>query len=127
MLKLNNPGNIRVSKDTFIGEVVPSHHPSFKTFKTMEHGYRAMFVVLRTYIHRHGCNTIRKIIQRWAPPSENSTEKYVQAVCRLMEIDEETPIVFQRDMMLSLAKAVSWIENGQRADEEEVCAGWALL
>ena len=37
-------------------------------------------MLLHTYRVRHGLRTIRKMISRWAPPSENHTEAYIRAV-----------------------------------------------
>lgn len=41
-----------------------------------------MAVTLVTYQDRYGINTITGIINRWAPPSENDTGKYVAAVVK---------------------------------------------
>ena len=41
-LRLNNPGNIRISQPKWQGEVIPSADKSFKQFKTLAHGYRAL-------------------------------------------------------------------------------------
>ena len=37
-LRNNNPLNIRISKDNFIGELVPSGDKAFKQFKSIEYG-----------------------------------------------------------------------------------------
>ena len=79
-LRNNNPLNIRISTDKFVGEMRPSQDKAFKQFDTMAHGYRAAFRVLRTYINNYKCDTIRKIISRWAPETENHTLAYVMAV-----------------------------------------------
>lgn len=60
-LRNNNPGNIRLSKIKYLGEI-PSTDSAFKQFKTMAWGYRAMFVLLHTYQLKHGCNTLRDMI-----------------------------------------------------------------
>ena len=127
MLKLNNPGNIRVSAETFRGEVRPSAHPSFKQFKTMAWGYRALFVVLRTYIRQHHLQTIESIISRWAPPSENDTEAYVRQVARLTGFDRQRSLTFCYNDMLPLASAISRVENGTPANPADLEEGWSLL
>ena len=73
-----NPGNIRRSGVRYRGEVRPSRDADFKQFKSMEWGYRAMFVLLHTYSVRYGCNTLSKMISRYAPPSENDTQAYIR-------------------------------------------------
>ena len=79
-LSNRNPGNIRQSAVRYKGEVRPSRDPAFKQFESMPWGYRAIFVLLDTYRIRHGLDTIRGMISRWAPPSENRTEAYIRAV-----------------------------------------------
>jgi hypothetical protein len=49
----------------------------------MEWGLRAAFCILRTYRDKHKANCIEDIITRWAPPSENDTDAYIKAVCKL--------------------------------------------
>ena len=54
---------------------------SFVRFSSIEFGLRAAFVLLRTYSAKYHANCIRDIISRWAPPTENDTEKYIKNVC----------------------------------------------
>ena len=81
----NNPLNIRrVSGQRWQGEVLPqrgSGEGAFVQFSSMEYGLRAAFCILRTYRNKYKAVCIRDIISRWAPPSENDTEKYIQNVC----------------------------------------------
>ena len=78
-LRNNNPGNIRRGGGHFKGERLPSLDPAFKQFETIEWGYRAMFVLLDNYRRRHGLQSIREMIRRWAPPVENDTERYIRS------------------------------------------------
>lgn len=58
--------------------------PEFFTFRSMAWGYRAAFIVLRTYCHKYGLRTVRDIIARWAPPEDgNDTGNYIRKVCVL--------------------------------------------
>lgn len=76
----NNPLNIRfVSRNKWRGLTGCDH--GFCTFDTLEHGYRAAgILLLRTY-RKKDCYTIRSIIKRFAPASENPTEAYISFVC----------------------------------------------
>ena len=58
---------------------------AFVQFKSLEYGWRAAFYLLtRTYYHKYRLYTIRGIISKWAPPTENKTEAYIaQASCRM--------------------------------------------
>ncbi len=80
-LRNNNPLNIRHSADVFKGEIY-GDDDDFKRFQALAYGYRAAFVILATYRTR-GIDRMRKIISRWAPPSQNHTEWYIQTVERL--------------------------------------------
>ena len=86
-IRNNNPLNIRrVAGQRWKGEILPSIQGgdgggSFVRFETIEWGIRAAFVLLRTYSIKYKANCIQDIISRWAPPSENDTEKYIKNVC----------------------------------------------
>ena len=82
-----NPGNIRQSKVRYKGEVRPSRDPAFKQFESLAWGYRAIFVLLHTYRVRHRIATLRGMIARWAPPSENDTGAYLRTVVRRSGVD----------------------------------------
>lgn len=70
-LQNHNPGNIRHSAEKWQGEVQPSTDPEFKQFVSDAYGYRALLKLISNYITRYGCTTLRRVIARWAPPSEN--------------------------------------------------------
>ena len=122
-----NPGNIRRSRVSYKGEVHPSQDKAFKQFESMEWGYRAMFVLLDTYRVRYGLCTLREMISRYAPPEENHTALYIDAVCDLTGIDPDEPIdTRDRTQMIPLVAAMSRVENGCDARRCEVEAGWML-
>lgn len=82
-----NPGNIDfVPANKWQGQVglgdkwLPPERRRFAAFQTHEHGIRALAALLTTYQDRHGLRTIRGIVNRWAPPSENNTGSYVRFV-----------------------------------------------
>lgn len=126
-LRNNNPGNIRRSRVHYVGEVVPSSDGEFKQFKSIAYGYRAMFVLLDSYRRRYGLTTIRQMINRYAPPSENFTEGYIRFVTQKSGIcpDEELDTRSPRDM-IPIVAAMSEIENGAKAVVADVEAGWRL-
>lgn len=127
-LRNNNPGNIRHDGTRWQGERIPSTDPSFKQFTSMAYGYRAMFKLLTNYARLHGCQTIRKIISRWAPPSENDTAAYIATVSRLTGIaPDQTIDIASHDQMCSLVAAMSQVKNGIRAAPAEIQSGWLLL
>jgi len=124
-LRNNNPLNIRHNSDKFQGEVTGTDK-AFKTFISMAYGYRAAFVTLATYLSK-GCNTIEKIVTRWAPPNENNTGSYVANVERWADVPrhKELTAADGADYILIVA-AMSFIENGINADISEVWVGFNL-
>lgn len=123
-----NPGNIRRSKVRYKGEVQPSRDAEFKEFCSMGYGYRAMFVLLDSYRSRYGLCTIRQMLGRYAPPSENFTEGYVRFVSSRTGIapDEIVNTRAARDMVPIVA-AMSQIENGVPPTMDDVELGWRLF
>lgn len=123
-----NPGNIRSSRVKYRGEVQPSRDREFKEFQSMAYGYRAMFVLLDTYRSRYGLTTIRQMINRYAPPTENFTEGYIRFIVQHTGIgaDEVVDTSNQSDM-IPIVAAMSEIENGERAIIKDVEAGWTLF
>ena len=129
-LRLNNPGNIRISQTKWQGEIIPSADKSFKQFQSMAYGYRAIIKLVRNYFVFYDLNTIEKIINRWAPPHENKTKAYIDFVCKDANIRVNTTIdVYNESMMCAIAGAISKMENGVniKVDTKAVHDGWKLL
>ena len=127
-MRNNNLLNIRISTDKFQGEVQPSQDKDFKQFETAAYGYRAAFRILKTYINNYKCDTIRKIISRWAPKNENHTESYIKVVSERSGIPADDPVYADsREMMIRIVAAMSYVENGREAVMSDVIRGWESL
>ena len=126
-LRNRNPGNIRRSAVRYKGET-ESDDAAFKTFASTAWGYRAMFVLLHTYRVRHRIATLRGMIARWAPPSENDTGAYLRTVVRRSGVDPDAEID-TRDgpTMTRIAAAMARVENGVEPDEAEIAEEWRLF
>lgn len=125
-LRNKNPGNIRLTKTIWKGEVKGTDK-DFKTFKDMAHGYRALFALLKEYISK-GYNTIDKILNRYAPGNENNTEAYITTVVNKTGIERDKVLTFGEVVKIkSLVKAISYVENGVPADGVDVESGFSLL
>lgn len=126
-LRNKNPGNIRISKTKYLGEVTPSTDKAFKQFSTMAWGYRAMFVLLHTY-RKNGYRTLWQMINRYAPPIENHTDNYIMNVSRwagvFTDVDLDT---LDPAEMIPVVSAMSRVENGVPAVEADVREGWRLF
>lgn len=127
-LRNNNPGNIRRGGFRYKGEKATSEDAEFRQFESMEWGYRAMFVLLYTYAVKYDCSTLRQMIERYAPPSENHTENYIRRVAYATHLSPEE-IIFTKDgaTMTAVVAAMSEVENGVEADMTEVWGGWRLF
>ncbi|SER29690.1 hypothetical protein SAMN05216522_1216 [Rosenbergiella nectarea] len=115
-IRNNNPGNIRWGDD-WQGLVPKSERTdkSFCQFTAPEYGIRAMIIILRNYEKKHGLNTVRKIINRWAPPVENDTEAYINSVAKQVGVDADKVIdVTDSRVMIPLLEAIITHENGSQ-------------
>jgi hypothetical protein len=109
----NNPGNIRLSASAWRGKV-QSRDPEFETFDAPSNGIRALAKLLLAYQCRHGCRTVRQIIERWAPPSENATAAYVVDVARALGVAPDAALdCAEPAVLVALARAVIRHENGR--------------
>jgi len=116
-IRNNNPGNIRKSHEPWRG-LLPADEQTdsaFFRFSAPEWGIRALAVILRTYQAKHGLKTVRAMIQRWAPPTENDTDAYVAAVAKAVGVAPDEPIDLRdaattRGMVLAIIRH----ENGQQ-------------
>ena len=112
-----NPGNIRLG-ESWLGLRMKQTDPDFCQFTSMTYGCRALLKLLRTYVEKRGCTTIRKVVERWAPPSENDTTSYVLSVaaaCR-RDADERLPVDVDPLIYLDLARAIARHECGPEAE-----------
>lgn len=114
-IRLANPGNIRHG-DTWLGLAPKQSDKAFCTFIAPEYGIRAMMVIFGTYAKR-GLNTVSKIINAWAPVTENNTKAYIADVRAKIGKDTVTPKDY-----IALAKAIIWHENGQQPYGDDVFA-----
>lgn len=112
----NNPGNI---KDGRYAKSLPGYAGSdgtFAKFDTMEAGYDAMTQLLTNNYISKGYDTPRKIVERWAPGSENSKasrDNYAAAIARKLGISIDTKV--SRNHAPFIARAIDEFENGRPA------------
>lgn len=126
-IRNNNPLNIRQA-NTWLGEVRAEEvtDPEFEQFVSMEYGIRAAVVILRRYFCRYKRKTIRQIVERWAPRSENNTLAYVNVVCKKTGWDADETIEWNEDNIVKLIGAMAYVENGQEIDVERIRKGFRL-
>lgn len=131
-IRNNNPLNIRKG-NSWIGERYPQVDREFEEFQTLEYGIRAAFKLMRNYITGFSgrsvkYNTIRKLIRRWAPPTENATQRYIDFVCKEVDKDQNEVIFFSdRKLMVMICRAMAFVECGQWIEVAKFESGYDLL
>lgn len=126
-LNYNNPGNIKITSDRWIGAVYPGDSSTFVTFSSLPYGYRALYRLLRGYIES-GYNTISRIIYRYAPPGDNNpTVNYVNYIQSATGIDKDTTISkTDYQAIFQIGYAISRFETGTNPNEKDAQAGFQM-
>lgn len=131
-IRNNNPLNIRKGNN-WQGERPVQTDKAFEQFVSMEFGLRAGFILLRNYITGKGgkiakCDTIERIIYRWAPESENNTKAYIDTVVKHTGIHAREIIAFSdRKKLVAIVRAMAFVECGQWIDEKVVESAYDLV
>ncbi len=113
-LRTNNPGNLRASNGLWQGQIGITAQ-GFCVFDTPENGLRALCKNLVLYHTSHALSTVRGIITRWAPPSENDTLAYVIAVANRIGYAPDAQLRMNDPAIIAaLCGAIVNHENGQQ-------------
>ncbi|MBO7116919.1 MAG: hypothetical protein J6V87_07735 [Prevotella sp.] len=120
-----NPLNIIKTKNTvWLGQIHTGAEKTFCQFSEMVYGCRAALKLLRTYYTKYDCTTLRRIISRWAPETENNVLAYVRNVSRMTGIGATTPLppmkAETRELWVKIVLAMATVECGldQKGQEE---------
>ncbi|MBE98722.1 MAG: structural protein [Flavobacterium sp.] len=130
-IRNNNPGNIEKTGDAWQGLASVQPDSRFFTFSDPVYGVRALAKIIRNYRDRYGINTVQGIINRWAPPIENNTGAYVQAVASAVGVGPTEPLTWDAGQLRALVSSIIHHENGQQPysmaliDDGISRAGWA--
>lgn len=130
-IRNNNPGNIKeLPNDVTLwkGERATDDDPVMEEFETPEYGIRAIARIIHSYYTHYHINTIRGIIDRWAPPVENDTKAYIDHVSSKCGVGADQVIDPRAlDIIVPLIEAIILHENGQQPyDRETILAGVKL-
>ncbi len=102
--------------------------PRFVSFTEPVFGLRAIGKILISYQRLHGCDTIAKLISRWAPPGENNTAAYIAAVSREMGINANQIVDLTNPVLLAkLITAIVRHENGENIYASDLIARAATM
>ena len=127
-IRNNNPGNIDRDGTQWEGMAAAQTDPRFVVFVDPQHGIRALGRILVNYQVKHHLNTVAGLIGRWAPPSENPTQSYVDFVARRLGVGPADPVdVTNPATLTALDEAIVAEENADYAYPAAVVqAGVAL-
>lgn len=125
-----NPGNIDRNATKWKGmSPDQSGDKRFVVFTDAVWGVRALAKTLLTYSRVYpqdtpqDIDTVREIVNRWAPPVENDTGAYVSAVAKEVGADPDDEIdVTDEVVMAALVKAIIRHENGRVIYADELIA-----
>ncbi len=79
--------------DANLGNIRPvGSNTEFLQTPTREQGIKDIDSNLLAYGTKHGINTLRGVISRWAPASENDTKSYVDTVSKRLSLDPDQKI-----------------------------------
>lgn len=122
----NNPGNLN-----FAGQAGASKEAGpngrFAVFGSMQEGVAALVKQIGLYVGR-GKNTIRKIIETYAPSNENDTGAYINAVSKSVGIAPDAPLdPNNANQIIALVKAITTHENGAGfVSDKDIAGGYQM-
>jgi len=115
-IRNNNPGNIDYHPSPDPWEGLDPTNPSdgrFCRFTSATYGIRVLAKLLLAYQRYHNLHTVRAIINRWAPPVENNTTAYVDAVASCCCVGADDIIdVTDTTILHDMISAIIEHENG---------------
>lgn len=120
-IRNNNPGNLNyVGQAGAKKEAGPSGR--FAVFQTAEDGLRALADQLRRYGQR-GINSIKAVISKFAPASENNTKAYIGSVSKSLGVGADAALDLNDPRVLqNLMGAIIHVENGKNPYSAEQIA-----
>ena len=130
-IRNNNLLNIRKGNN-WKGERQHQSDPSFEEFESIQMGLRAGLIILSNYQRtslapKMRANTIRKIINRGAPASENDTLNYIKLVAKRSGLNPDELIAYRdKPRMLAVVEAMCFVECGQAIDKDIISSAYDL-
>lgn len=114
----NNPGNLVRSSITWLGKIpfAKSRDTHFEQFISLKYGIRAL---MRDIISdfKDGKDTVRELINEFAPPHENNTTAYINSVSTAIGVKPDAVLGNLTAVSLkAICKAIVRVENGPVVD-----------
>jgi hypothetical protein len=110
-IRNNNPGNlIYLERGAYNGQT--GRDGALGVYDTAHSGLRALALELRNDYQRKGLTTIDALLDEWAPPHENPTVAYINAVSRALNVPPHRTLSLNRVTWVKLLRAIIAQENG---------------
>lgn len=125
-IRNNNPGNLN-----YVGQAGATKEGGpngrFAVFGSMQEGVAALVRQIGLYVKR-GRNTIRKILEVYAPPGENNTNAYIAAVSKALGIGPDDALDTENaQQVIGLVRAIANHENGKgHVSDADITGGYQL-
>lgn len=128
----NNPGNIDYNPaNKWQGQLPhdPKIESRFCRFQSPEYGIRAIYKLLQTYQTKYGLNSVKAIINKYAPPNENNTAGYINRAAADIGIGINDHLnTKDKKTGIALATAIVGVELGYQPYQPAVFErAWGLL
>lgn len=107
--RTKNPMNVRFSKSNNWKGKTGENYKGFECFIDDRYSVRAAYKLMFTY-QKYGVKTIGQFIRRYAPSSENDTERYIKSVCSQTGMNEET-LIRDENVKIELLQAMAVVES----------------
>lgn len=118
----NNPGNIRRTSVKYFGET--NADATYESFSSPIWGYAAMFDLL---YRLYSGLTLKEAIYKWAPPTENDSERYVRFVSGEVGVDADEYIIdVDNPSIMTVAKYMSVLEGMKGFSDSDIELGYML-
>lgn len=123
----NNPCNVTASSAHYWkGQYALDGR--FAKFSLLEYGYRAFFVLVRTYYTKYNIKDVSLFMEKYAPRTENATSVYSSfVVAMLNEYGFNSSISLTFSWLTCFALAITKFENGYIENGSVISIHSALL
>jgi hypothetical protein len=119
----NNPGNLRYYDFAKNHGAIGGDKDSFAVFPDRETGRAALLALLKGDSYKN--LTITAAITKYAPPSENETQKYIDTIVKQTGLPATTKLVDMTDEQLGSVIGVIEVKEGWREETTYTCADTA--
>lgn len=124
----NNVGNIRISSTAWAGKIAISKNTdkAFEQFIEFRYGTLAMIILLKRYV-TGGTNTLRKIIYKYAPPSENNSANYLAQISTWSGLRLDSVLKADKETLRKLVITMARLESGVGFTNQDFEEAYTLL